>query len=196
VGGNRSERVPPGPQAATRCPAAHPTARPRLRRASIPGSLSLSLSHSTRSPLLPATRHPTPANIPRKRARRPALRSSAACLPAHVRAASRRPLAPPVSSTTSPLLRLEGGAAAWSCTSRAPPCRAQWRTARKGGWPSAARLVQLAQLRRILRRDDERNDEAVEAERGAETPDEDHANVQLRLAARVLHTAVAAHADR
>jgi len=44
VGGNRSERVPPGPQAATRCPAAHPTARPRLRRASIPGSLSLSLS--------------------------------------------------------------------------------------------------------------------------------------------------------
>ena len=142
-GGEPLRASPPaGPQAATRCPAAHPTARPRLRRASIPGSLSLSLSHSTRSPLLPATRHPTPANIPRKRARRPALRSSAACLPAHVRAASRRPLAPPVSSTTSPLLRLEGGAAAWSCTSRAPPCRAQWRTARKGGWPSAARTAQ------------------------------------------------------
>jgi len=52
-----------------------------------------------------------------------------------------------------------------------------------------------AQLRRVLRRNDERHDEAVQAERGAETPDEHHANVELGLAARVLHAAVAAHAN-
>ena len=56
--------------------------------------------------------------------------------------------------------------------------------------------MELAQLRRVLRRDDQRHNEAVEAEGGAETPDEDHANVQLWLAARVLHAAVATHSNR
>eukprot|EP00321_Phaeocystis_globosa_P003974 CAMPEP_0118811010 /NCGR_PEP_ID=MMETSP1162-20130426/1372_1 /TAXON_ID=33656 /ORGANISM="Phaeocystis Sp, Strain CCMP2710" /LENGTH=260 /DNA_ID=CAMNT_0006740609 /DNA_START=168 /DNA_END=947 /DNA_ORIENTATION=+ len=44
--------------------------------------------------------------------------------------------------------------------------------------------------------DDQRDDQAVQTERGAKAPDEHHADVQLGLAGGVLHAAQAAHANR
>mmetsp|Transcript_45329 Transcript_45329/g.96431 ORF Transcript_45329/g.96431 Transcript_45329/m.96431 type:complete len:215 (+) Transcript_45329:276-920(+) len=56
-------------------------------------------------------------------------------------------------------------------------------------------LETRAELRPWLDRNDERDDQTVQAERGAETPDEDHANVELRLPRRILHTDLACHAE-
>jgi len=61
-----------------------------------------------------------------------------------------------------------------------------------------ARLIQhaIAQFSSRLDGDDQRNNEAVKAERRTKTPDKHHANVQLGLPSGVLHTNLACHAER